>query len=569
MSVHSSGNSTDSTKSHDGHSIGVQSGSFDSTPLGDQSTDGYSVRREHLRQRPPAFHRPGAFASTESIPVESDYEKKGYTSQDVLRSDLSNGRKDPPVDSLPFGHISIDTSLRRKNRFPNDHPNPIPATADGETLIKVHSFDSMPFGDVSVDGSLRRENLQRRPKEFRRAVDIEAQTSSPGADNACDGQSHDTDTDYYLPSNNSSSLENRLGPYDDSDYNSLYDDDSEVEFESLNDEHRQDDYYSTKKTSGDRVTRTRSAQSTEQTAQPSSHSSLRSYGDNISSVQSKKLSSDRSFSPGKRKAASKHSIEQKSPEKGDQRSREEVSSTGPFVPPSTQQPQEASEVLPKHYSRECWAWDDGWLRHVLQWLYVLAVLYIGPACFAVYAPLAWVSYFVTTAIVFITIVNCWIIFGTVCSISYTRRMRTLHHVTRPKLMGERRLGSIVCAYPPNELSMLVKTARAISSNIHELPEGTTLDIVLSHGGDAKRQRVALLKDLQKVEVELPPNVMIHELNVYHSTSKAEHVNAALGFLLELGKVRGKPFTQLSMYDADHRPIPQAWRYALETMEVRF
>jgi hypothetical protein len=103
----------------------------------------------------------------------------------------------------------------------------------------------------------------------------------------------------------------------------------------------------------------------------------------------------------------------------------------------------------------------------------------------------------------------------------------------------------------------------------ELPEGTTLDIVHFHGGDATKQRVALLKDLQKVEVELRPNVMVQELNVDHSTSKAEHVNAALGFLLELGKVRGKPFTQLSMYDADHRPIPQTWRYALETMEVRF
>jgi hypothetical protein len=48
-------------------------------------------------------------------------------------------------------------------------PTPYLLQPKGQTLIKVHLF------------------------EFRRAVDIDAQTSSPGADNACDGQSHDTE----------------------------------------------------------------------------------------------------------------------------------------------------------------------------------------------------------------------------------------------------------------------------------------------------------------------------------------------------------------------------------------
>lgn len=96
-----------------------------------------------------------------------------------------------------------------------------------------------------------------------------------------------------------------------------------------------------------------------------------------------------------------------------------------------------------------------------------------------------------------------------------------------------------------------------------------MDIVLAHNGGKKEQRIALLEDLRKIEMELPPNVMVHELNVLSSRSKAENVNAALGFFQEIGDIRGQPFTQLAMYDADHQPIPQAWRYALETMQVRW
>ncbi|KAL3913560.1 MAG: hypothetical protein SGARI_000597 [Bacillariaceae sp.] len=147
-------------------------------------------------------------------------------------------------------------------------------------------------------------------------------------------------------------------------------------------------------------------------------------------------------------------------------------------------------------------------------------------------------------------------------------MRRIHHGLKPKIEGQRHLGSIVAAYLPNELSVLVDTVKAVSATIDELPEGTTMDIVLAHNGGKKEQRITFLEDLRKVERELPKGVMVHELNIVSSRSKAENVNAALGFLDELGRIRSQEITQVAMYDADHQPIPQAWRYALETIQVQ-
>jgi hypothetical protein len=237
--------------------------------------------------------------------------------------------------------------------------------------------------------------------------------------------------------------------------------------------------------------------------------------------------------------------------------------------PAEKNPTAAVTSTPKSRLGEFWVWFDDWLRRKIQWVYVLATLYIGPVCFAWYAPLIWVTGLFYTSIACVSFVNGWMCLEVFFSVFYTRRMRKLHHVTRPELIGERRLGCIVCAYLPNELTVLIQTVRAISNTIHELPEGTTMDIVLSHNGGKKEQRIALLEDLRMIEIELPPNVMVHELNVISSRSKAENVNAALAFFTELGKIRGNPYTQLAMYDADHQPIPQAWRYALETMQVRF
>ena len=239
----------------------------------------------------------------------------------------------------------------------------------------------------------------------------------------------------------------------------------------------------------------------------------------------------------------------------------------PYAPPPEQQPSVTPEPKKKSRMREGCLWFDDWMRRKLQWVYVVAALYVGPVCFALYAPQIWVTALFYTSIACVTFVNAWMCFEVFFSVFYTRRMRKLHHITRPELIGERRLGCIVCAYLPNELTVLIQTVRAISNTIHELPEGTTMDIVLSHNGGKKEQRISLLEDLRKIEIELPPNVMVHELNVLSSRSKAENVNAALGFFTELGKIRGKEFTQIAMYDADHQPIPQAWRYALETMQV--
>eukprot|EP00529_Nitzschia_sp_RCC80_P004885 CAMPEP_0113499680 /NCGR_PEP_ID=MMETSP0014_2-20120614/31882_1 /TAXON_ID=2857 /ORGANISM="Nitzschia sp." /LENGTH=952 /DNA_ID=CAMNT_0000393881 /DNA_START=121 /DNA_END=2979 /DNA_ORIENTATION=- /assembly_acc=CAM_ASM_000159 len=212
---------------------------------------------------------------------------------------------------------------------------------------------------------------------------------------------------------------------------------------------------------------------------------------------------------------------------------------------------------------------DDWTRRKLQYVWVFVSIYAFPVCVAIWAPQNVVSGMFFVSIGCVTFVNLWMLVEGICSFFYTRRQRKLHH-SRPDIVGQRRLAAIVAAYLPNELTVLVDTIRAISKNIHELPDGTTLDIVLSHNGGSKEQRIAILEDIRKIEREMPANVTVHELNVVSSRSKAENVNAGLAFLEELGSLRGggtgKTFTQVAMYDADHQPIPQAWRYALETMQ---
>lgn len=208
---------------------------------------------------------------------------------------------------------------------------------------------------------------------------------------------------------------------------------------------------------------------------------------------------------------------------------------------------------------------DDWLKRKIQYVYVFGIMYAFPICVAIFLREGVVAIFYMVSIGAIVFVNAWMLVELIASFSYTARQRKLHH-SRPKINGQRRLGAIVAAYLPNELTVLIDTIRAVSQTIHELPEGTTLDIVLAHNGGKKEQRITLLESLRKVEPDLPPNVMVHELNVLSSTSKAENVNAGLAFFEELGSIRGKEFTQLAMYDADHQPIPEAWRYALETMQ---
>ena len=208
---------------------------------------------------------------------------------------------------------------------------------------------------------------------------------------------------------------------------------------------------------------------------------------------------------------------------------------------------------------------DDWLKRKLQYVYVFIMLYAAPVCAAIYSPLYIITILYYSSIGCVIFVNIWMVCEAFCAFCYTAKQRKLHH-SRPEIIGERRLGAIVAAYLPNELTVLIDTVRAVSRTIHELPEGTTLDIVLAHNGGKKEQRIALLEDLRKIEGDIPPNVKVHELNVLSSRSKAENVNAALAFFQELGSVRGNEFTQLAMYDADHQPIPEAWRYALETMQ---
>ncbi len=234
------------------------------------------------------------------------------------------------------------------------------------------------------------------------------------------------------------------------------------------------------------------------------------------------------------------------------------------IPTALVQPKERKETISAK-GKILEALDD-WLRRKLQYLYVLVMLYAMPVCVAMYASPSAVSTMYYLSIACVVFVNFWMVLEGVFSFHHTANLRKLHNAPST-LKGERTLGSIVVAYLPNELTVLVDTLRAVAMTVHELPEGTTLDIVLAHNGGKKEQRIALLQDLRMIEAELPVNVCVHELHVLSSRSKAENVNAALAFLEELGgAVRGRSFTQLSMYDADHQPIPQAWRYALETMQ---
>lgn len=135
--------------------------------------------------------------------------------------------------------------------------------------------------------------------------------------------------------------------------------------------------------------------------------------------------------------------------------------------------------------------EKDWLPRKLQYVYVFAMLYVTPVSIAIYAPLHFVAILYFMSIACVVFVNCWMMFEAFSSFRYTSQLRQLHH-SSPEIIGEKRLGSIVVAYLPNELTVLVDTIRAVANTVHELPTGTKLDIVLAHNGGRKDQRIALL-----------------------------------------------------------------------------
>lgn len=212
-----------------------------------------------------------------------------------------------------------------------------------------------------------------------------------------------------------------------------------------------------------------------------------------------------------------------------------------------------------------WRNTDNCLERKLQYVYVIVTLYVAPIAAAIFSPLRWVSFLYFFSLSCVAFVNVWMISEAVMSFYYTRKLRALHR-SSPTLKGARRLCAIIAAYLPNELMVLVETVQAIAAQIECLPDGTTLDIVLAHNGGSKEQRIALREDLRNIENQLPDHVMVHELFVVSSKSKAENVNGALAFFEDLSHKRGTEFTQIAMYDADHQPIPEAYRNALETLQ---
>jgi cellulose synthase/poly-beta-1,6-N-acetylglucosamine synthase-like glycosyltransferase len=193
------------------------------------------------------------------------------------------------------------------------------------------------------------------------------------------------------------------------------------------------------------------------------------------------------------------------------------------------------------------------------------MLYCVPVWAALFLPSSAITMLYFLGFAAIAFVNAWMVCECVASIYYTNKQRELHR-SKPQLIGEYRLGAIIAAYLPNELTVLVDTVKAVSAQIHCLPETTTLDIVLAHNGGTPEQRIALLEDLRKIEPDIPLRVNLHELYVVSSKSKAENVNAAISFFQQFEADRLHDFTHVAMYDADHQPIPEAYLYALETLQ---
>lgn len=212
-----------------------------------------------------------------------------------------------------------------------------------------------------------------------------------------------------------------------------------------------------------------------------------------------------------------------------------------------------------------WAELDDLFRRRIQYVYMFATLYgipIGVAWFSAEWVVSIVYYISLGAIAF---VNGWMLAEAVSAFYYTKKVRDVHH-SSPELIGDRRLGAVISAYLPNELSVLIDTTFSVARLIECLPDTCTLDVIISHNGGSKEQRIQLLEGLVKIENDLPGRVLVHELNVVSSKSKAENVNAGLAFLEYLSWKRGLKITQIAMYDADHEPIPEAYLYALETMQ---
>jgi uncharacterized membrane protein len=207
----------------------------------------------------------------------------------------------------------------------------------------------------------------------------------------------------------------------------------------------------------------------------------------------------------------------------------------------------------------------GFIESKFQYVYVFVMLYYVPVWAALFLPSSAITMLYFLGFAAIAFVNAWMVCECVASIYYTNKQRELHR-SKPQLIGEYRLGAIIAAYLPNELTVLVDTVKAVSAQIHCLPETTTLDIVLAHNGGTPEQRIALLEDLRKIEPDIPLRVNLHELYVVSSKSKAENVNAAISFFQQFEADRLHDFTHVAMYDADHQPIPEAYLYALETLQ---
>jgi cellulose synthase/poly-beta-1,6-N-acetylglucosamine synthase-like glycosyltransferase len=208
---------------------------------------------------------------------------------------------------------------------------------------------------------------------------------------------------------------------------------------------------------------------------------------------------------------------------------------------------------------------DDYIRRKLQYGYMLFTLYAVPVLVAYFAPKYYVSVVYFFSLGCIAFVNGWMLTEGVSAFYYTKKQRDLHH-SSPEIIGEKRLGAIISAYLPNELTVLIDTVRAVIKQIETLPETATLDVVVSHNGGSRDQRLQFLAALRKIEKEIPERVLVHEMNVVSSKSKAENVNGGLCFFELLTVKRGMIFTELAMYDADHQPIPEAFLFALETMQ---
>ena len=123
------------------------------------------------------------------------------------------------------------------------------------------------------------------------------------------------------------------------------------------------------------------------------------------------------------------------------------------------------------------------------------------------------------------------------------------------------VGCVIAAYLPNEVDNLIGPVRKMVNMTR--PAGTKLTVLIAHNGGSQEHLRPLSQLINTVRDEHGPDpgLVLTQLHVYTSHSKAENVNAAVDFFKELDP----PVEIIGVFDADHYPQPENLLRALRAM----